>query len=117
MDSRHGSLRRLDTAVAACFLWLAWPCAIAAADSRPADPRQQMVAVLAASGPHASLGDQARVWDRFIGTWDADFGFVGDDGGVRHAPGELEFGWVLDGRAIQDLWIGYPRDGAKERSI
>ncbi|MGH9365252.1 MAG: hypothetical protein ACRD1B_08325 [Thermoanaerobaculia bacterium] len=42
---------------------------------QPADPKQQMVAVLSASGPHASLGDQAQIWDRFVGTWDCDFGF------------------------------------------
>src|SRR5262245_28232098 len=76
-----------------------------------------MVDVLAAPGPHSSLGGQARIWDRFIGTWDCDFGFYGDDGSVRHTLGELEFGWVLDGRAIQDLWISYPSDGAKERGI
>src|SRR5690242_20024970 len=61
------------------------------------DPKRQMVAVLAAPGPHPALGDQARVWDRFVGVWDCDFGFFGDDGSVRHSPGELEFGWVLDG--------------------
>jgi hypothetical protein len=83
----------------------------------PADPRKQMIAVLSASGPHASLGDQARVWDRFVGTWDCDFGFYLEDGSVRHSPGELEFGWVLDGRAIQDLWITYPKEGEKERGI
>jgi hypothetical protein len=83
----------------------------------PADPGQQMIAVLSAPGPHASLGDQARVWDRFVGTWDCDFGFYLEDGTVRHSPGELEFGWVLDGRAIQDLWITYPKEGEKERSI
>jgi hypothetical protein len=82
-----------------------------------ADPKRQMVAVLAAPGPHPAIGEQARVWDRFIGMWDCDFGFLGDDGNVRHSPGELEFGWVLDGRAVQDLWIGYPRSGEKERSI
>ncbi len=27
------------------------------------------------------------------------------------------FGWVLDGHAIQDLWIGYPTDNQKERTI
>ena len=83
----------------------------------PADPRQQMVAVLAASGPHPSLGDEARVWDRFVGTWDCDFAFYLEDGSVRHVPGELEFGWVLDGLAVQDLWITYPREGEKERGI
>jgi hypothetical protein len=83
----------------------------------PADPRQQMVSVLAARAPHASLGAEARTWDRFVGTWDCDFGFYLEDGSVRHSPGELEFGWVLDGRAIQDLWITYPKDGEKERGI
>ena len=81
------------------------------------DPKRKMVAVLAAPGPHPALGEQARVWDRFVGVWDCDFGFFGDDGSVRHSPGELEFGWVLDGRAVQDLWIGYPRGEEKERSI
>jgi hypothetical protein len=84
---------------------------------QPVDPKQQMIAVLAASGPHASLGDQARTWDRFVGTWDCDFGFHLEDGSVRHSPGELEFGWVLDGRALQDLWIMYPGPGEKERGI
>ena len=83
----------------------------------PPDPAKQMIAVLSATGPHASLGDQARIWDRFIGTWDCDFGFHLEDGSVRHVPGELEFGWVLDGRAIQDLWITYPGAGGGERGI
>lgn len=84
---------------------------------QPVDPQRQMVSVLAAPGPHASLGEHARTWDRFVGTWDCDFGFHLDDGTVRHSPGELEFGWVLDGRALQDLWILYPEHGEKERSI
>jgi hypothetical protein len=93
-------------------------CAGVTSNAGPeADPKRQMVAVLAASGHHPALGEQARVWDRFVGIWDCDFGFFGDDGSVRHSPGELEFGWVLDGRAVQDLWIGYPRSGEKERSI
>lgn len=83
----------------------------------PSDPRQEMVSVLAASRPHPSLGDQARVWDRFVGTWDCDFGFHLDDGSTRHSAGELEFGWIIDGRALQDVWISYPKDGAKERTI
>lgn len=116
MDSRRDSLRRLAPLVVAGILSVAWAAMAAAGDSCT-DPRQRMVATLSAAGPHRSLGDQARVWDRFIGTWDADFGFIGDDGSVRHAPGEIDFGWVLDGRAVQDLWIGYPRDGAQERSI
>lgn len=84
---------------------------------RPSDPRQEMIAVLAASKPHPSLGDKAQVWDRFVGTWDCDFGFFLEDGSTRRAAGELEFGWVLDGRALQDIWISYPSDGSQERKI
>jgi hypothetical protein len=76
-----------------------------------------MVSVLAASSPHPSLGDHAQVWDRFVGAWDCDFGFYLDDGSVRRSAGELDFGWVIDGRALQDIWISYPSDGTKERNI
>ncbi len=81
------------------------------------DPRRDMITTLPALGPHPSLGDQARVFDRFVGTWDCDYGFFNDDGSVRHTSGELKFGWILDGRAIQDIWISYPKKGANERGI
>jgi hypothetical protein len=81
------------------------------------DARQAMVSVLSASSPHPSLGDEARVWDRFVGAWDCDFTFFLEDGSVRHSRGELEFGWVMDGRAIQDIWITYPKEAGKERGI
>jgi hypothetical protein len=81
------------------------------------DPRQAMIAELAASRPHPSLGDQAKVFDRLVGTWDADFAFPHEDGTVTHKKGEILFGWVMDGHAIQDLWIGYPTGSAKERTI
>jgi len=119
MTPRRGGIRWIAVAHATSALFsLAGQSFGAASGAQPpADPRQQMVAVLSASGPHPSLGDQARIWDRFVGTWDCDFGFYLEDGSVRHSPGELEFGWVLDGRAIQDLWITYPKQGEKERGI
>jgi uncharacterized protein len=81
------------------------------------DSSESMINVLGASGPHSSLGDQAKVFDRFIGTWDCDYTFYGSDGKVRHSSGELLFGWILDGRAIQDIWISYPTDGTTERTL
>jgi hypothetical protein len=76
-----------------------------------------MITVLEASGPHPSLGDQAEVFDRLVGAWDSDFTFYNNDGSTRHSSGEVLFGWVLDGRVLQDIWITYPSDRAKERSI
>lgn len=84
---------------------------------RPTDPRQAMIAELAAARAHPSLGDQAQVFDRLVGTWDSDFSFPKDDGTVIHKKGEILFGWVMDGYAIQDLWIVYPSEAGKERSM
>ena len=105
MSPRRTGIRWMTVAWAASTIWSLTDRSFGAPTGTqpPADRRKQMIAVLSASGPHASLGQQARVWDRFVGTWDCDFGFYGEDGSVRRSPGELEFGWVLDGRAIQDL--------------
>lgn len=104
--------------VASTIVSLAACCGGEPGGAQPSsDPRQEMISVLAASAAHPSLGDQAQVWDRFVGTWDCNFGFYLDDGSVRRSAGELEFGWVLDGHALQDIWISYPKDGTKDRNI
>lgn len=82
------------------------------------DPRQEMVAALAARGPHPSLGDQAIVFDRFVGTWDSEYDTYAPDGSVTRATGTVLFGWIIDGRAMQDVWIGHAKSGdPKERFI
>ncbi len=79
--------------------------------------REAMIKVLASASPNPSLGEEAQTFDRLVGTWDADFSFHRKDGTIYHKKGELHFGWVMDGHAIQDLWIGYPAGEQKERSI
>jgi len=81
------------------------------------NPRAAMIAELASTNPSPSLGAEARTFDRLVGTWDCDFSFRAGDGSMRHKRGELLFGWILDGRAVQDLWITYPVEGEKERKI
>ena len=77
-----------------------------------------MITALPAPGPHPSIGGQARLFDRFVGTWDCAFTTYGEDGTTNRFSGELLFGWIIDGRALQDIWIGYPKVGSsKERSI
>lgn len=83
----------------------------------PVPASDAMISVLGAASPNPSLGDEARTFDQFVGAWDADFGFPQSNGTTTHKKGELFFGWVLDGRAIQDLWIGYPSGPGKERTI
>ncbi len=49
-----------------------------------------------------------------IGSWDLDVtGFL-EDGRQRRRPGEWHFGWALEGRAIQDVWIVPPRGAGRK---
>ena len=52
-----------------------------------------------------------------VGTWDRDYSFHAEDGTVSRASGELRFGWIIDGHALQDIWITYPKEPAEERLI
>jgi hypothetical protein len=87
------------------------------ASSTAADPRHAMISTLAAAGPHKSLGDNAKAFDQLVGTWDCDYSFHADDGSVSRAKGELLFGWIIDGHAVQDIWITYPQKKGEEREI
>jgi hypothetical protein len=91
--------------------------ATVARTSASADPSFDMIAALEAVSPHPSLGDQEKVFGRFVGTWDVEYTDFSKDGKVSHRSGELIVGWVMDGRAIQDLWIVYPSQGRKDREI
>src|SRR5580658_9444607 len=81
------------------------------------DPRLEMVTALKAMGPHPSLSDQAKVFDRLVGTWDVEYTDFLKDGKVTHRSGEFIVGWVMDGRAIQDFWIVYPSGTHEEREV
>ncbi len=78
-----------------------------------------LIAVLHADGPHASLGEQAAAFDRFVGTWDCDYSHFAEDGSVSDRySGTVTFGWIIDGRAMQDVWIGDAGNGdVGERDI
>jgi len=61
---------------------------------------------LAAGGPSAACGDALVLFGQFVGVW--DFVWTGyDDNGeeTETQDGEWIFGWVLEGRAVQDVWI------------
>jgi hypothetical protein len=88
------------------------------AGSMPAtDARFALVTALRAAGPHPSLGDHAGVLQRLVGTWDVEYMDVSKDGKEIHRSGELIVGWVMDGRAMEDLWIVYPAEAGKDREV
>ena len=64
---------------------------------------------LGADGPSADRAGKMDLYGRFIGSWDLDVRQFAEDGRERRRAGEWHFGWALEGRAIQDVWIVPPR--------
>lgn len=63
---------------------------------------------LTALGSEAPPADRKKDMDLYgwlIGSWEMDTIHHLDDGTVQKSTGEIHFGWVLEGRAIQDIWI------------
>ena len=64
-----------------------------------------MLDALCASGPHKDLQDELAMFGRFVGSWELECIEYDRDGSSKTTPGEWHFAWVLDGRAVQDVWI------------
>jgi hypothetical protein len=60
---------------------------------------------LGANGPAADRAGKMDLYGRFVGSWDLDVTQFPDNGARRQRQGEWHFGWTLEGRAIQDVWI------------
>ena len=69
---------------------------------------------LGADGPAADRTGKMDLYGRFIGSWDLDVTQITEDGTKRRRRGEWHFGWVLEGRAIQDVWIVPPRGALRQ---
>ena len=64
-----------------------------------------LVSALHAEKPAPDRAEKLRLYGRFIGDWDAKI-IAHAAGGARHeGSGEIHFGWILEGRAIQDVWM------------
>jgi hypothetical protein len=61
--------------------------------------------VLHADGPAPDRADKLVLYGQFIGDWDAEIITYSADGTAHNGHGEIHFGWVLEGRAIQDVWM------------
>ena len=71
-------------------------------------PRTGFLGALVAPGPHPSLGAHAETYGRLIGSWAGRYEDHAGDGQVARGRMEVHFAWVLDGRAVQDVWIAPP---------
>ncbi|MBV9537893.1 MAG: hypothetical protein JOY70_03050 [Acidisphaera sp.] len=65
---------------------------------------------LLASGPALEYADRLALYGQFVGDWTTRTrAFAGDSDAVEETEWDVRFDWVLEGRAIQDVWITPPR--------
>ena len=67
-----------------------------------------MIELLTADGPHPDHARELMLFGQFVGAWDMEGEQIAADGARMRFRGEWHFGWVLDGRAIQDVLISRP---------
>ena len=110
---------RLAAWAMAFFMLLPWANASWGDTTAASSPAvySDMIKELGASGPHPSLGDGAQALGRLVGSWDIAYSFISKDGKVTRQKGEYTAAWVMDGRAVQDIWTVEPRKGRTEREI
>jgi hypothetical protein len=61
--------------------------------------------VLHAAGPDPELAAKLKLYSWFVGDWEFDITTILEDGATHSGHGEIHVGWVLQGRAIQDVWM------------
>lgn len=60
---------------------------------------------LHAQKPNERLAAKLALYGQFVGSWTLDIDYDPPGGARISAPGEWHFGWVLDGKAVQDRWM------------
>ena len=69
-----------------------------------------LVDALHANHPAADRADKMGLYGWLVGRWTIDAIYHLNDGTIRRSRGEIHAGWVLEGRALQDVWIVPARD-------
>lgn len=65
-----------------------------------------------AGGRSPEIPEAMDVYGWLIGSWELDVRTYWADVSARGLKGEVHFAWVLEGRAVQDVWI-MPRRGER----
>lgn len=75
-------------------------------------PGDNFFTLLRASGRSPEIPESEDVYGWLVGSWELEvLHYAGIDVSSQRIKGEAHFSWVLEGRAIQDVWImPVPRD-------
>jgi hypothetical protein len=68
-------------------------------------PGDGLIEALHVAGPAGLQAEKLHLFGQFVGSWTLEWAGTGTDGRPARMTGELHFGWVLGGRAVQDIWI------------
>jgi hypothetical protein len=66
-------------------------------------------AALAAPARSPEIPEADDLYGWLIGSWQLEVFDYPAPGNLRRGKGEVHFGWILEGRAVQDVWIIPPR--------
>jgi hypothetical protein len=68
--------------------------------------QDSLLEVLSSSGRSPEIPDSLDVYGWLIGSWELEVcHYKAVDVTARRTKGEAHFAWVLEGRAVQDVWI------------
>jgi len=71
----------------------------------PSDQTSGIVG-LGAEGPTPGMEDELATFGQFVGDWEiVEDRYLEEDGSWTKQRGELHWGWILGGRALQDVWM------------
>ena len=73
------------------------------------------ISILHSDAPALEHADELKLYGQFVGDWNTDIVSYEPDGTRHRGQGEVHFGWVLHGRAIQDVWMIPGRKGHYQR--
>jgi hypothetical protein len=79
--------------------------ALEASSSIAETQKSNFDAALAALGRSPEIPETSDVYGWLIGSWELEVRRYGVDVSERHIKGEAHFAWVLEGRAVQDVWM------------
>jgi hypothetical protein len=66
---------------------------------------------LAARGPFPGLEEKLSLFGQFVGDWDIlEDRYAQQDATEIKQTGEVHFDWIIEGRAIQDIWMMHDKD-------
>jgi hypothetical protein len=67
--------------------------------------KSEMLLALQSEKAHPQYEKELQLFGQFVGSWDFNWTGYSPEGKKQEVSGEWLFAWVLEGRAVQDVWI------------